>query len=59
MNWFKLVGATGDPVAEDWEHESPEMFTEIHFPWNKPPTQVSSPDRIVLYADKRGVLIAP
>jgi hypothetical protein len=58
MNWFKLVGATGDPAAEDWEHEEPDNFTEIRFPWNKPPTDVWSPGRIVLYAVERGVLMA-
>jgi hypothetical protein len=50
MNWFKLVGATDSPVDDDWEHTEPWNFTQIHFPWNKPPTRISSPDRIILYA---------
>jgi hypothetical protein len=50
VNWFKLVGATDSPVDENWEHTEPGNFTVIHFPWNKPPTKVCSPDRIILYA---------
>src|ERR1700691_5153547 len=50
MNWFKLVGSTESPVDEDWERTEPGNFTEIHFPWNKPPTRISSHDRIILYA---------
>jgi hypothetical protein len=58
MNWFKLVGAAGDPVDEDWAEVEAHNFTEIRFPWNKPPTQVCSPDRIVLYAVGSTALIA-
>ena len=58
MNWFKLVGAIGDKVAEDWEHEEPENFVEIRFPWNKPPTQVCRHDRVILYAVEHGALMA-
>src|ERR1700691_1778578 len=50
MNWFKLVGATDSPVDDDWERNESGNFTAIHFPWNKPPTRISSSDRIILYA---------
>lgn len=29
MNWFKLVGATGDPVDENWAEVEARNFTEI------------------------------
>jgi hypothetical protein len=58
MNWLKLVGATGDPIAEDWAHEEAHNFTEIRFPWNKPPSNVWSPGRFVLYAVGSTALIA-
>jgi len=58
MNWFKLVGATGDPVDENWAEVEAHNFTEIRFPWNKPPTEVCSPDRFVLYAVGSTALIA-
>lgn len=57
-NWFKLVGSTEDPVAEDWEHEGPEMFTEVRFPWNKGPKDIWAPGRLILYAVGSRVLVA-
>ena len=57
MNWFKLVGSTEDPVAEDWAHDDAQNFTEIRFPWNKPP-DLWSPGRIILYAVGSRALIA-
>jgi hypothetical protein len=58
VNWFKLVGATEDPVGEDWERTDSDNFIEIRFPWNKPPTQVCLHDRVILYAVGAGVLMA-
>lgn len=58
MIWFKLVGATDKPVPPNWEVERPALFTEVHFPWNKPPTDVSNGERIILYAVGSRVLIA-
>lgn len=58
MNWLKLVGATDNPISEDWEHEDPHNFTEIRFPWNKPPSKVWAPGRVILYAVGSTALIA-
>jgi hypothetical protein len=58
MNWFKLVGATGHQVAEDWEHDDAENFVSIRFPWSKPPSRICLHDRVVLYAVGDGVLMA-
>ncbi|MEK6273166.1 MAG: hypothetical protein AABM42_11045 [Actinomycetota bacterium] len=57
-NWFKLVGSTEDPVPEDWEDDGPEMFTEVRFPWNKPPRDIWAPGRLILYAVGWRVLVA-
>jgi hypothetical protein len=58
MIWFKLVGATDKPVPPNWGDERSDLFTEVHFPWNKPPTDVSNGERIILYAVGSRVLIA-
>jgi len=58
MIWFKLVGATDKPVPPNWAEERPDIFTEIHFPWNKPPTDVSNGERMIVYAVGSRVLIA-
>ena len=58
MNLFKLVGATDKPLPEDWARDAPHNFEEIRFPWNKPPNNVWSPGRIVLYAVGSTALIA-
>lgn len=58
MNWLKLVGASGDPLAENWASSEARNLVEIRFPWNKPPSQVCSPDRIILYAVGSTALVA-
>jgi hypothetical protein len=58
MNLFKMIGATEDQVVEDWEHKESHIFMEIRFPWNKPPTEVWSPGRVIVYAVGSGALIA-
>ena len=58
MNWFKLVGTTDSPVDDDWGRKEPENFSMIYFPWNKPPKEVCSSDRIILYAVGDRVLMA-
>ena len=52
VKWYKLVGSTtlGQQVDEDWEHNDPGNFTEIRFPWNKPPTQVCLHDGVIVQA---------
>jgi hypothetical protein len=57
MNWFKLVGSTEDRLAEDWAHEEAGNFTEVRFPWNKPPN-LWSPGRLILYAVGSTALVA-
>jgi hypothetical protein len=58
MKLFKLIGATENRVADDWEHKEPHIFTEIRFPWNKPPTNVWSPCQVIIYTVGSGALIA-
>jgi hypothetical protein len=58
MNWFKLIGATDSQLAEDWAVDESINFTEIWFPWSKPPKMISKPDRIILYAVGHGLLVA-
>ena len=58
MNWLKLIGATDKPLPEDWEHDAAHNFTELRFPWNKPPSDIWAPGRIVLYAVGSTALIA-
>jgi hypothetical protein len=58
VNWFKLIGATDDPISENWADEEAHNLAEIRFPWNKPPNEVCSPDRIILYAVGSTALIA-
>jgi hypothetical protein len=56
--WLKLVGATENQVADYWPQDQPFNFTEIWFPWNKPPSDIWQPGRIILYAVGWGALMA-
>jgi hypothetical protein len=58
MIWFKLVGATEEPVPPNWEIERPDIFSKLHFPRNKPPSKVSNGESIIVYAVGSQVLIA-
>ncbi len=56
--WFKLVGATDSRLAEFWAQDEPFNFTEVWFPWNKSPSNIWRPGRLILYAVGWGVLVA-
>jgi hypothetical protein len=58
MKWFKLVGATEEPIKEDWEHKEPQLFSKLQFPWNKRPRDFSNGEPIIVYAVGDRVLIA-
>jgi hypothetical protein len=58
VKWFKLVGATDDPVHEDWEHVEPGIFTRLHFALTKPPNRLSNGEPIIIYTVVSGALIA-
>jgi hypothetical protein len=56
--WFKLVGSTENPLPDDWVQQRPDLLTAIRFPWNKPPSDIWAPGKLVLYAVGSGALIA-
>jgi len=58
MIWFKLVGATEEPVPPNWEIERRDIFTKLNFPRTKPPNKVSNGEPIIVYAVGSRVLIA-
>jgi hypothetical protein len=56
--WFKLIGSSENPIPEYWDRDRPDLLSEVRFPWNKPPSDIWRPGKLIIYAVGAGTLVA-